>query len=227
MSNFLLIACAIILAVVTLIISLFIFFPEKSKTKSQQRQKEPIVDSKHWETVIARLEKHIYSLKTEIGKLQQEQKNTLKDLAVEKAKTTKLQEKVLQEKEWLEKDQSAIQKKEKEASGFKDDLMKVQSELEAQHAVKLKLERELTELRKDLTRLTSENKELSLKSMRLESDVDHYKKEFLKQKHIADELVKKNDQTQWVAKTEYERLQTILKEKEKDIERLSRNQSSS
>ena len=210
--------------VVTLLI-LFFAFPggtEKAKRK-KVKPKEPLPQADKTEDITLKFEKHIHSLHMELEKLRSEQRNTLKELAREKAKSTKLQEKVLQEKGWFEKEKDSIDKKTEEVHQLKEGLVKAEAEFDNEYSLRLRFERELKEVRQQLEGLEKDRRDLYSRLTRAEAGLESYKKESADLKRLNAEISKKNDETAWVAKAEYEKLEKLLVEKEKEFERLRRN----
>jgi chromosome segregation ATPase len=201
--------------------AIIIFFPDRPLGKKKRQPKADASDTKDWEAVILRLEKHIYSLRTEIETLKAQERKNLKELALEKERNVKLQEKLSKEKEWLSQEEESIDKRDKEIRELKQNFIKIENDFEIEHGQRLKIEGQLKETKEERETLTKDNREMSLKIARLETEIDAYKKELARQKKTIEELSKKSDETQWVAKTEHDKLLQKLKEKEKEIERLS------
>ena len=216
----------IIIGILGLFLVALLLMPSEPKRKGQphnESQNPSDLRLKEWEALPQKQEKHIHSLRAEIETLKAQERKTQKVLAVEKEKNAKLQEKVAKEKEWLVKEEESLGRKDKEVLELKQNLTKVENDFEREYSAKLKLEQQLKDLRSDHDSLTKESREQSLKIMRLEGELDLYKKELAKLKKLNEELSKKSDETQWIAKTEFDKLTLKLKEKEKEIERLSRD----
>lgn len=197
--------------------------PEKTTQKKKSPEPNKDLQPKDWEALVLKLEKHIHSLRAEIESLKAQERKNLKELALEKDKSAQLQEKLSKEKEWLAKEEESLDKKDREMNELKQNLMKGENDFEREYSAKLRTEQQLKDLKVDQESLTKDNREQSLKIMRLESELDAYKKELSKLKKANEELSKKNDETQWVAKAQYDKLAQKLQEKEKEIERLSRD----
>ncbi len=216
----------VIIGILGFFLAVLLLMPAETKRKGNppsDAQNPSDLRLKEWETVTQRLEKHIHSLRAEIEAFKARERKMLKDLAVERDKSAKLQEKVSKEKEWLEKEEESLSKKDNELRDLKGTLVKIENDLEREFSAKLKAEQQLKELTADHDSLNKESREQSVKIMRLESEVDAYKKELSKLKKANEELSKKNDATQWIAKAEFDKLTLKIQEKEKEIERLSRD----
>ena len=117
------------------------------------------------------------------------------------------------------------EKKIQEARQLKENLTKVENELDGEYALRLKSERELKEMSQSFESLEKERRDVAAKLLKAEAEAESFRKALSEQKKINAELAKKNEETGWVAKAEYEKLERLLKEKEKEIERLARNSS--
>ncbi|HOW35727.1 MAG TPA: hypothetical protein PL155_04875 [Candidatus Omnitrophota bacterium] len=220
MASFNLIIIIGLFAIVGFLILLFALSDDSAKTKKKKHEDIPASVSQKWEEVIAKLEKYIYSLKNELESLKTEQKKHLRDLAVERARNERLQEKLKQENEWLAKEKVAIEKKDEEIRDFKIRVVKLEQEREHEYAARLQTERQLKELKGDYDVLVKEKRELSFKAMTLEADLDVHKKEVARLKKANKELSRESDEAEWVSKSEYERLEKALQDKEKELKRI-------
>lgn len=207
-------------AIVGFLILLFALSDDSAKTKKRKRDDIPTPDSQKWEEVISKLEKYIYSLKNELEGLKTEQKKYLRDLAVEKARNERLQEKLKQENEWLAKEKVTMEKKDEEIRDFKIRVVKLEQEREHEYAARLQTERQLKDLKGDCDTLIKEKRELSFKAMTLEADLDVHKKELARFKKINKELSRESDEADWVSKAEYERLEKTLQDKERELKKI-------
>jgi len=203
---------------------IYFFFPDQP-ISFQKRKKVPKatpVDNKNWEEINRKLEKHILSLREEIEKLKIIERNLSRDLAMEKEKNTRLQEKLFQEKKWLEKEKDTMGKATEELKSFKENLMKAQNDHEKEHSLNLKYEREFKELKKESEDLEKQRRDVAAKLMQAESELAVYKKQLSEQKHLNLELKKETSEVQWIARSEYEKVEKLLKEKEKELQNLKR-----
>lgn len=117
----------------------------------------------------------------------------------------------------MEKDASDLENRKKEIRELADKLLEKGREYEKEFSLNLSLNKELSGYKEKCERLESENRQQSEKLALLEGHVKAYKEELKKQAQAISELTKKNDETQWVSKKEYEALQTrLVKGKEDD-----------
>lgn len=222
-----LISVSIVIFIILLVV--FVLPTKAVKEKKRKIKTQPVQDpkSKDWQEVALRLEKHIYSLRGEINQLMQQQHTDQKQLELYKAKNEKLTEKLAQHEDWLSKEQAAKEKIEKEYQQMKVGLLKTETDREQEYQTRVKYERDYLELKREAESLKTTKKDLSLRVAELEAQWKGYKEEFLRQKKINEELIRKNEEMSWVSQSEYEKLERLLAEKEKEIERMRREQTQS
>jgi len=125
---------------ITILLAAIFLIPvdEKSKKRKKKSQDDPSVELKGFEQKVLRLEKYIQSLRGEIPDYQKKEKDNDKQLIVERVKVKKLQEKLTQERQWHEKEQTGIDKRGKECQQLKAELMDVQESFSKAHSANLK-----------------------------------------------------------------------------------------
>ena len=210
----------VLLALAVFIMSL----PDEAtrRRKKEKRIASPVLAApdKDVAQITARWEKHVQTLKDELSKGQLMYNKALKELAVEKVKNAKLQEKIKKEEEWLAKEQSSAGRKEQDLKTLQINLQKLQQDMDKEYGVRLKLERELNDLKETFQQTDKERKELLLRANTLESELDRDKRELIRLKRENADLTREQEEKSWVAKTEYERLEKLLKERDKELEAL-------
>ncbi len=216
-----LIALVVFLTAVTLGV-LFWFPGDSKKSRRRERKVAPTEDDQQWELTVSRLEKHIVTLRNQIADSERREKQGAKDLQQEKQRNRQLQEKLAQEKSWREKEQSSVDKTLAEEEQLKKDLLKSERELEEEHALRLRQERELTELKWEHDSLNSEKKSFLAKLANLEATLEQYKKEVSELRKANAQLSKETKEINWIAKSEYDKLEMLFKQKEKELERMKR-----
>lgn len=212
-----------IVFILILLIVLFLIPGEKREQRKKKKLPEEISpQQKEWEQKASRLEKHIQSLRQEILGLQKDAKAKENELMLERAKVKKLQEKLSQEREWHAKEQTMADKKGKEFKRLKDELVKSQESFSKEYAAHLRLGHEFNELKQENESLNEKRRAVEAENDQVKSKSDHQRREILQLKKDNEQLSKKNQDAQWVAKPEYERVARLLKEKEKELERVVR-----
>jgi len=218
----LLVIIGIIFITSLLVIVFFIPGEKKIKKKKMKVQDQPLVDEKEWVQKISRLEKHIHSLRDKICEHKNREKDHEKQLMVEGVKTKKLQEKLSQERQWHEKEQGSIDKKGKEFQELKAELIAMQESYSKAHSANLRYEHQVKELQTKIDSLNEQRRTDEEENDLLTANVKNDKQEIAQLKKENIQLAKKKEDINWIAKTEYERIEKLLKEKEKELDRITR-----
>jgi len=222
MSVELLVIIGIIFISILLAVVFLIPGEKKRKKKKGKVQEQPVVDEKDWEQKISRLEKHTYSLRDQILDLQKGEKETEKQLMVERVKVKKFQEKLSQERQWHEKEQGSIDKKGRDFQELKVELIDIQESYSKAHSANLRFEHQVKELQDQLDLLNERRRAIEEENTQLTAKIkdDQQKMAQLKKENI--QLKKKKEDVNWIAQTEYQRVEKLLKEKEKELDRVTR-----
>ncbi len=212
----------LILAVCLILGVLFALPGQDKRTRRREKRTSADPEDKYWEETVGKLEKHIITLRNQLAASEKNNKLREKDILVERQRVKHLQEKLSQEKSWREKEQLSVGRSQGEFEQLKKDLLKAQREAEEGHAVRLRLEREIGELKWQLDSLNNEKKSLLAKVLSLETNLDYFKKESAQLKRENTDLKRESKEVTWVAKSEYEKLEMLYKQKEKELERMRR-----
>lgn len=209
---------------ILILVGIIFFVPsEKRGTKKTKKPQEDIVQQKRdLEQKISRLDRYIRSLRDDILALQKSAKSSEKELMVERVKVKKFQEKLSQERTWYKKEHSTIDKKGEEFRQLKGELEKVQESFSKEHSLNIRLEREVKDLKQRNDSLNDQRREAEGESARLKAKDENSRKEIAQLKKDVAQLSKKEKDVQWVAKSEYDRVSRLLKEREKEFQRLER-----
>ncbi len=229
MDNFNLILLGLIIIVFVVLVALFILPSKSGEKKDKKKEKqEPAIPqndprSKDWQEVAHRLEKHVHNLRNEVARYKHHEEVYQKQLDQLKGLNEKLKEKLKHHEEWLAKEQAAREKVNKEYQDAKTGLLKAESDREQEYHNRVRMERDFDELKREVDGLKENKRDLSLKVTELEVQLKGYKEEYTKQKKLNEELIKKGEEMSWVSQAEYEKLEKLLAQKEKEIERIQRD----
>lgn len=216
-----------VIFVTSVLVAIIFLLPGGEKAKRKQKKTaEPQIVNKDWPLMVGRLEKHTETLSKEIEELERELRLKEKELAVEKLKLSQLQDKLAQEKSWREKEQSSIEKRSQEAHQFKQESVKAERSLEEEHAIRLRQERELNEAKREVESLSESKRMMSAKLLQFENSLDQHMKELVELRRTNAQLKKKSDDTTFIARSEYDKLEKLFKEKEKELARIKREATS-
>lgn len=213
------------LVLILVLLGVLLFIPTEGRLTRKQKKQKMLEEQKQqdWEKKALRFEKAAQSLRQQVEDLQKSEKQLENSLVLERAKVKKFQEKLTQERQWQEREEEAGDKKGKELQRVKEELLKSQEQFAAEHGLTLRLQAELKTLKHDYDallddkrKLETENAQMDARMQNLRSDVAHLKKDLK-------EITKTNEDTQWVAKTEYDAILKKYKEKDKEVERMARD----
>jgi len=197
-----------------LLITIYIIPSEKKyKKKKKKPEVEQFDDLKLWEQRVARLEKHIQTLRGEILGYQKKEKDLDKNLMVERVKIKKFQEKLSQERQWHEKEQVGIDKK--------SDLIEAQESFTKEHSANLRHEQKIKELEQQNSSLIDQRRNVEGENAQLSERLENNRREIAQLNKENIQLTKKNNDVSWVTKTQYDLVVKQLKEKEKQLEQLN------
>lgn len=174
-------------------------------------------ESKDWQAVSLKLEKHVLELRRQIDAQQKREKHLQRELAVEHDKYVKLQEKLSQERDWQKKEKDGVDRRNTEIIQLQKDRQEIEQNLEKEHSRRLMLEREMREAKDSMTAANDLKNSLEVQIAKLQAHVDKFRAEIneLKQENL--KLSKKHDETTFVAKSEYERVEKLLKDTQKEF----------
>jgi len=215
--------------IVVLLVILFLLPTEGARRRKKKRKrptKEEQEKQKDWERIAGRLEGQGAALRQEVARFQKKVEDLEKEVMGEKAKTKKLQEKLSQERGWKEKEKGSVEKKVKEAKKIKEELIQLQELFGKEHAQNLRMNSEKKEMKHARENLMEEKKRLESEYRKSEIKGEEYRNQIAHLKKDVAKLSKKEADTQWVTKTEYDRVRRLLKEKEKELERVARGKES-
>jgi hypothetical protein len=202
-----------------------IFFPVEESRRRKKRRLEatevPLFqDEKKWQETAFRLKEYAVKYKQEVSDLKREEQRLKEKIKEEEQKAQKFEEKLKREKQWLAEQESSLDRRTKEMRNVKIDLTKAQTDREHEYSLRLAADREKKEIQADLEKMTKEKNELVLKVTNLEFLLRTQKEELVDLRKTNASLQKKKDDEQWIAKSEFDKLEMQLKQKEKEIQKL-------
>jgi len=210
--------------IISLLLVAIFLIPSGKKYKKKKKipQTDPSEELKDWEQKVVRLEKYIQSIRSEIFDFQKKEKENNKQLVVERVKVKKFQEKLTQERQWHNKEQGNIDKKGKEFQELKGELVDVQDQFSKTHSANLRNIQKIKDLEQEHKSLCEQRRKVEGENSQLIAKIESNRRDIAQLKKENRLLTKKNDDASWIAKTEYERVLNLLKEKEKELERIVR-----
>lgn len=217
-----------ILGVVLVVILLGVIFlmpgGESSRRRLSRKEKAgQAQDNTDWKEACLKLEKHIHALRLEIEHGKTREKGLERDILIQREKTKKLQERISQERGWQTKEDQDKERRVKENISLRESLQKVEEESQRQHGELLRLERENKEARESAAALAENKRALESQIFKLQAQVDAATQENKILQEQNAKLLKQQEETTWVAKAEYVKLEEQLRVLHKEIEQF-RNQ---
>jgi len=213
----------IILIAVALLVLLFSPTEQrkiKKKHKEQRAEEEP---QKDWQKIVDGMGKHIKTLEHTLDDMEKKSAAKDKQFAFEVAKVQKLQEKIQHERGWHDKEQSEIEKRTGELKEVKNELAKVQENYDQEHAQVLNLKSQLDQQKRNSEEAVDRRRAAESENAQLKTLVNELRQEILELKKGNAELKRKMGDESWVTRSEYIKLEQLVHQKDKEIDRLQRN----
>jgi len=217
------VSIAIVLVVLLFVVVFLYPTSSKSKRRRKGRLPEQLPKQKDWQEASLKLERHIYALRKEVDTLERKSRILEDKVSKEKAIGLHFKEKLAQEQGWHDKEQQGLEGKTKEINQLKKDLQMAELNLGEEHSLRLRFEREFKETKRAFDTLNEQRRKLEAENLKINAYAETYMRELNELKRENRELKKKKDDINWVAKSEFSRLEKLLKETEKELERVRRN----
>lgn len=205
------------------IVGYLLLIPGEKTSRARVKREKPAKDEapeKDWQAASLKLEKHIQELRKELEQSQKQERDLDREVALQKEKYAKLQDKLAQERDWQKREENDADKKIKEIQSLKAEIKKYEGELEAIQGQRLRLEREKREIKDALDGVTEERRKLDLELTKFKAENETFRKDLREYREQNAKLSEKKDAEIWVAKTDYEKLEVELRNKDKDLARL-------
>lgn len=207
-----------------LLIFVFMLPTEVERKKKQKKQAEVINVQREQalEKQIRHLENTIPALRKQLDTHQQKEHQWQKELLIERTKVEKLEQKLNQERDWQQKEVEKFDKKVKEVAQFKNELSKLQESFNKEHSRNLHLENELRDLKEKGAVVGSERRELDLANVQLKSKLEAAQREIEQLKKDIEFASRQKEDTSWVTKSEYLKLEKKCKDVEGKLEQMTK-----
>lgn len=214
---------AIVGLALAVILLAFIFLLPSERSPSQRRsvqwRREQPDETKDWKTTCLHLEKHIHGLREQQEKMKGRERFLERELAIQKQKARKIQDKMTQERGWQQKEEGEKERRGQEAVKLKEELQQLEDEVQKEHGERLRAEREFKESKDLLASMTTERRGLEARIAKLEAELDKALKDNKVLSVQNAKLSQQHDDATWIAKSEYIKLEQQLRNLEKDYQR--------
>ena len=183
-------------------LSAFLFF-SKDEDKDPL---PPLTPQEHFPLANIENEK----LQGKLKKLREESQRLMDELVTAKKNEEAARNEADKIKGWIEKDKTQEENLKKEVLELKDKLVRKDQEHEKEFSHNLSLKKEGNEYKQKLIILENVHRENAERLKILEAQNNAYRDEFKKQNQLISELKKKGEDSQWIAKKEYDELKGQL-----------------
>jgi chromosome segregation ATPase len=210
------------LLVIALLLVVFVI-PTDVKRKKPRRER---VTAPDLESRLAKLSKESLhqeasarALRRRVEEFESKEKEWQKLMAVEQAKSRKLQDKLVQERQWQGEEAAKYEKKGLEIRQLQNDLKAANDQLAQEHSRRLKLEGEIRDLKQQYSRLNDARRGLDVEIARLTEKYEDHRQQVRELRKENAFLAKQKEDTAWVAKSEYLKLEHELRKAESELKR--------
>ena len=196
---------------------------DKARKKSDKKERPaPVVLSKDASDVTERFERRIRAVENLLQAAQADQREKSAEIEALKATINGLEQQVVQEKAWRQKEEAFVVKERQQEQGLRVELDKTHALLDAESGLRIRQDYELKELRlakdgalADVRRLTGLSNELDRRVKEFEIETRTLKSENAK-------LKIRKEADAWVAKDDFVRVEKLLKQARWEVEALQK-----
>ncbi len=210
------------LAVLGGLLILVLQMPETIQKKRKKKHEPPPEPPKDWQGIAERLEKRLHAMEQTLGGALNDVKGRDKKIEELNRSAGEFRKQLDQEKVWREKGEALVAKEKKQERLLQAELEKTRAELNQESTQRIKQEYELKELRLAREDLTAQVRKLSSQGMQLERSLAEALKENKNFREENFELKKKKEGEEWVAKSDYKRLEGVLKRARWEVEQFKK-----
>ncbi|MBF0121916.1 MAG: hypothetical protein HQL21_00740 [Candidatus Omnitrophica bacterium] len=213
---------AFALAALGVLLFIVLQMPDAVQKKRKKKNEPPPEPVKDWKTIAERVEKRLHATEQTLSGTLDELKGRDKKIAELNKSAGEMKKQFDQEKVWREKGEALVAKEKKQERLLQEELEKTRTDLNTESTQRIKQEYELKELRLAREELTSQVRKLSAQGMQLERAIIDALTENKKFKEENFELKKKKEGEEWIAKSDYRRLEGVLKRSRWEVEQFKK-----
>ena len=192
------------------------------QSKKKHRRVAPSVPVKDWQGIAERFEKRVKTMEADTQVFQAQLRDREKYAAELGASMEGLQKQLEQERSWREKEEAVIKKEKKQEKVLKEELVKAREALNAHVADKIRIDAELKDLRRTREELSTAGRSASSRVLVLERQLEGALQELGQLRDENARLNRKKDDTEWVAKSDYRQIETLLKRSRIEVDELKK-----
>jgi elongation factor G len=188
----------------------------KPKRKNVVAVKTPEIS--FYEQKITKLESEINALITELEKVKTDYANVEREFELASLREGQLKEELNRRQDWVVKAEEALNKVKEENLELRGKFISKEKELQGEFTKNVNLNKEINELSQSLLALQQEIKAKSDQIEAQKHQIERHIKEVQEHKNAISELRKKDEISEWVPKTDFNRLNEEYTELEKELE---------
>ncbi len=185
--------------------------PKKTRPKDSPSSDYPVEEKLRWQ-------RQVDSLQEELEKIRLDYANLEKELAETKKKETKFKTEVERRENWVAQDDESMKKLQERCLEAEKKFLNKEKELQEEFSKKVELSRQVREAKNKIESLEEEIKEKADQIEALRHQVEKQIQEAKRHAAIAAELKKKDRISEWVPKTEFNKLNDEYSQLEKELE---------
>lgn len=188
------------------------------KPKGPRPVRLPEVDAKSQK--ILSLQEELNLLKVDLEKAKSDFANLSKEAGAAKKEAAELEEKLSKREKWVEKSDETLDKAQQKSLGLAEKLKIKEKELVEEFNKNEALSRQLRDLNEKFELTDEESKRKTREIVTLKFKVDRLAEEMKAHADTASQLQKKQKESQWISKKEFDALNQEYTELEKELEKL-------
>ncbi|MCR4338120.1 MAG: hypothetical protein NUV91_09985 [Candidatus Omnitrophica bacterium] len=204
---------------IILLLAVLLFTPHERKEDSK-KVPESSDETKDWKATSLKLEKHIQALRQKNIDSEKHGKDLERELVIQQEKYQQLQEKLKVQKSWQEKEDAEFEKHKKEIFHLREVINQTESKLNEEHGERLRLDRRNRDVEQESATMKDVIRSLESEVAKLKAQADGYRQQIQELRSENAKLSKQHDDKVWVAKSEYQKLEGLYQESEKEINKL-------
>jgi hypothetical protein len=209
-----------VIAIILVILIAVVFLIPGDRLARRRKKKREDQENKDWQGACLKLERHIHALRREIESGQKREKILERDLTIQKEKHGRLQEKLSQERAWQNKESGQSERQGQDLVRLTAEIKATEQTLAQEHGENLRLQKALKESQDAASAAADAKLDLEAEIARLKALSERYRQEILELREQNAQLSKKHDESTWVAKSEYQKLEKQLEFKDRELGRL-------
>ncbi|MFH0753626.1 MAG: hypothetical protein V2A70_03570 [Candidatus Omnitrophota bacterium] len=190
------------------------------KKHEKKERPAPVIPSKDVTEVTGRFERRMRAVENLLQAAQGDLKEKLDQIDQLKVTINGLEQQIVQEKSWRQKEEASVVKERQQEQGLRLELDKTRALLDGESTLRIRQDYELKELRLIKENTTAEVRKLTGFNHELERRVKELEAELRVIKSENDRLKVKKEADAWVAKDDFVKVEKLLKRARWEVDQL-------